>query len=346
MFPRIFPIKYSSRKKLFISSLRLSSSTSPSFHPYQLIQWILIILTIQFITSTMAHDDPYEMTADCDCGRKPFSPHTRVFGGKETLNHEYPWMAHLRFYPNKNKKRFFYCGGSLIDEKHIMTAAHCLHTVNKTLYPFDNVKVYLGLTNLKNLTKPFYVEEYFYPSAYDPTYPVEFDFAILRLTEKVIFSDIVYPICLPEKGEPIKFNDLYVAGWGHSTRERKKINPKLIHARVKYINHRQCDKMRKEYLMENYPKYRKNPEKFPLNGIHYNHMCAMDVKSSADACQGDSGGPLMAISPKNGRYFLVGVVSGGYNECGAANSPTLYTIVTHFHHITQSHVQEAQICEF
>jgi len=98
--------------------------------------------------------------------------------------------------------------------------------------------------------------------------------------------------------------------------------------------------------MENYPKYRKNPEKFPLNGIHYNHMCAMDVRNSADACQGDSGGPLMAVSPKNGRYFLVGIVSGGYNECGAPNSPTLYTIVTNFHHITESHVQEAQVCEF
>lgn len=54
----------------------------------------------------------------------------------------------------------------------------------------------------------------------------------------------------------------------------------------------------------------------------------------------------MTISPNNGRYYLVGVVSGGYNECGAPRSPTLYTVVSNFHHITETHVRDVQMCEF
>lgn len=104
--------------------------------------------------------------------------------------------------------------------------------------------------------------------------------------------------------------------------------------------------MRKEYLLENHPEYRKHINKNRLTSVHFNHMCALDTKKNADACQGDSGGPLMTINPNNGRYYLVGVVSGGYNECGAPKSPTLYTVVSNFNHITETHVRDAQICEF
>lgn len=140
-----------------------------------------------------------------------------------------------RFYPDKKSKKFYYCGGSLIDDQHVMTAAHCVHSPKKKVYPFDQVKVYLGLHDLRNLTNPIEIEEYFYPTAYDSSYPVEFDFAIIRLKRKVHFSDKIYPICLLENNANINLDNLIVAGWGHSTRERKKVNPKLLHARVRFI---------------------------------------------------------------------------------------------------------------
>lgn len=38
----------------------------------------------------------------------------------------------------------------------------------------------------------------------------------------------------------------------------------------------ECDQMRKDYLMENYPQYRKHINKDRLTNVHFNHMCALD----------------------------------------------------------------------
>lgn len=46
----------------------------------------------------------------------------------------------------------------------------------------------------------------------------------------------------------------------------------------------------------------------------------------ADACPGDSGGPLMYQDPNNGRWYLAGVVSRGWDDCGVSDiMPGIYT---------------------
>lgn len=51
----------------------------------------------------------------CGVGRK-----TRIVGGNVTSIHEYPWLVSM------TKKGMFYCAGSVISRKHVLTAAHCL----------------------------------------------------------------------------------------------------------------------------------------------------------------------------------------------------------------------------
>ena len=50
----------------------------------------------------------------------PLLYQTRIVNGHEAIKHEFPFMAALM-----NRQRQF-CGGSLIDSKHILTAAHCV----------------------------------------------------------------------------------------------------------------------------------------------------------------------------------------------------------------------------
>lgn len=45
----------------------------------------------------------------------------RIVGGSPTLAHEYPWIVGL------SRQGKIYCGGSLISQRHILTAAHCVN---------------------------------------------------------------------------------------------------------------------------------------------------------------------------------------------------------------------------
>lgn len=56
--------------------------------------------------------------SSCKCGQKTVN---RIVGGKEATRNEYPWMAGIFFY---NEELF--CGGSLINDRYVLTAAHCM----------------------------------------------------------------------------------------------------------------------------------------------------------------------------------------------------------------------------
>lgn len=53
--------------------------------------------------------------AVCGVGRK-----TRIVGGNVTSVYEFPWIVSM------SKQGTFYCAGSLITRKHVLTAAHCM----------------------------------------------------------------------------------------------------------------------------------------------------------------------------------------------------------------------------
>ena len=60
------------------------------------------------------------------------------------------------------------------------------------------------------------------------------------------------------------------------------------------------------------------------------HMCAINQQTMGDACSGDSGGPLMK-KDSNGLWYLMGVVSGSWTECGESKDAAgLYTRVRYY----------------
>jgi len=56
----------------------------------------------------------------CQCG---VAPNTKIVNGEETVPGSLPWMVSL-----EDESGFYYCGGSIISSRYILTAAHCVTT--------------------------------------------------------------------------------------------------------------------------------------------------------------------------------------------------------------------------
>ena len=65
--------------------------------------------------------------SECNCGTRELPPRgrgrNRIFGGATSIPHEYPWVVAIKRY--KRNGNLGICGGSLISNQHVLTAAHC-----------------------------------------------------------------------------------------------------------------------------------------------------------------------------------------------------------------------------
>jgi len=248
-----------------------------------------------------------KVDTSCQCG---ISGGGRIVNGAEAKAHSYPWMAAMM-----NRTGFYYCGGSVISDEWILTAAHCV--AGDPNNPTENMYVRLGdhdLTDKGDATKAdtFQVDYYIQHTNYNDR-TTNNDVALLKLKEKIDFKKFagtVAPVCLPDL--PRKYYDktVTVAGWGLLT-EGGEAPRKLHEVDLEVLWMKDC--------RENF-KYKKN-------WISHKMMCT--YKKNADACQGDSGGPVVWRNPKNGIYEQVGLVSWGIG-CARPKYPGVNTKLSHF----------------
>lgn len=137
------------------------------------------------------------------------------------------------------------------------------------------------------------------------SYKIDFDYALLELSEPVTFSEQVRPIELPSVNDVIPDESLcQVSGWGNTlnSSESKEI---LREATVPIVNQEKCNRA--------------------YNRITPRMICAGYDEGGKDSCQGDSGGPLSCIVD-NGPRKLIGIVSWG-RGCGQEYFPGVYARV-------------------
>ncbi|TRY75246.1 hypothetical protein TCAL_01672 [Tigriopus californicus] len=229
----------------------------------------------------------------------------RVVNGWPADKNEWPWIAALLLRGRQ------FCGGSLIDSTHILTAAHCVAQLTKT--DVQNLSIRLGEHNIRTRGETALFES---PAARvvrhvgfssDTLYD---DIAIITMKNAVPVSmnDTIRPVCLPS-GQSLYTGQLgTVVGWG-SLRENGPQPDVLQELTMKIWDNDQCDKIYKGV----------SPA-----GIKSFMMCA--GKKGKDSCNGDSGGPFMLGEGNN--WVQVGVVSWGIG-CGKAEFPGVYTRTTH-----------------
>ena len=102
----------------------------------------LIILTgaAWFLLQVLSSPSKFRSYLDCTCGQRKVQPESAnlvTAGTSEASSNEFPWAARLEIRIDESN---FQCGGTLVTDRHILTAAHCVNPGNQSLY----VTVILG----------------------------------------------------------------------------------------------------------------------------------------------------------------------------------------------------------
>merc|ERR1712126_516589 len=224
---------------------------------------------------------------------------SKIVGGVATEANEYPWQVGL--ISSQSSSRPF-CGGSLISDREILTAAHCTQSPVGwvTLAEHD-------ITKADGEIKAQVCSTINHPNYNGNT--LENDFAILRLCNPVTFTKMLSPACLPSSSSN-NYDSVTatVSGWG--TLQQGGSQPSVLQeVSINTMTNAQCTS---------------SPMKYPSNYIFSNMLCA-GGQGGQDSCQGDSGGPL--VTKESSSYTLIGVVSWGIG-CAQEGYPGVYSRVT------------------
>jgi len=246
----------------------------------------------------------------CKCGIRVKKG--RIIGGNTTGMNEYPWQVQFSRL-GYDRYKTHHCGGSLINNRWILTAAHCFegHYYKPGIW-----RAALGEHDLSKTNHPKHVDFRISKIVLHPKYNNQgwrFDFALLRLKKKVKFSRYshIRPICLPENDRnTYKGKNAIASGWGRMFNNDRTKPSKLQAVDLKVLSNRDCV----------------NQYSYNRTQITEQMLCAHGFGKKS-TCHTDSGGPLITQIEKH--YELIGVTSWGKGgDCANKKHPPVFARVS------------------
>uniref|UniRef100_T1J009 Peptidase S1 domain-containing protein n=1 Tax=Strigamia maritima TaxID=126957 RepID=T1J009_STRMM len=241
-------------------------------------------------------------------------PEARIIEGVETSPNEFPWQVAL-----VNASRTFFCGGSLLTSKYILTAAHCLRLPIEQLYillgthVFDEkVKPGLMLKATQTFAHPKHTYQHFL-----------FDIAIIKMNQSIEYSSTMRPACFPRPNQNYVGRIATLSGWGYNVPgDYDNRPPILMKGNVTIISLRVCREVYED-------------------AKQLSVICTGVKSGQKGPCSGDSGTPLVVLEKE--RWNQIGLLSGA-RECGDPKFPGIFTRVDCYYEWINSITTDFKFC--
>jgi Trypsin/Secretion system C-terminal sorting domain len=215
---------------------------------------------------------------------------TKIVGGANANIAEFPWQV----YYESGK---YLCGGSIIDQNWVVTAAHCTKNSNGNTIPADSMDIRVGASSYPTINgKKYYVSDVIVHSGFN-SQTLNNDIALLKIAGPINYTNAT-PIKLVSSidvaaGATDPGVMAWVTGWGLIRVTPQTLPSNLQKVQLPIVSNAQAA--------------------IVWGTIPLTDIMAGYLNGTKDACNGDSGGPLV-VKVLN-EYKLAGLVSWGSSNC-------------------------------
>ncbi|XP_055910849.1 uncharacterized protein LOC129945214 [Eupeodes corollae] len=232
----------------------------------------------------------------------------RIFGGTMAKPNAFPYQAGMML---QRAQGLYWCGGSLISDEYILTAAHCVDAVRRAL-------IFLGAHEIRNRDEDGQkrIEVTKRNFLIHPEWNarrLRNDIALVKLPEPITFTERIQPIALPRRSYEYKdFSEklAIASGWGRYAPGVHAISNTLRYVRLRIIDVETCSRS------------------FPFT-YQSTNICTSGMNGKS-TCHGDSGGPLVVRKKSSKKRILIGLTSFGSVFGCDKGYPAAYTKIVSY----------------
>ncbi|KAM4614367.1 chymotrypsin A-like [Discoglossus pictus] len=234
-----------------------------------------------------------------ECGVPAITPvvsdYNRIINGEDAVPHSWPWQVSLQ-----DRTRFHFCGGSIINELWVITAAHCSVIPNSDVAVLGEHSRVSDEEDIQTIDIVKFIIHPEYSSS------VSADVALVKLKSPAVIQPHVSPVCLAFERDVFPENlKCITTGWGRPSTGSFASATILQQVALPIVGEDACKQQWGSSVTESM-------------------ICA--GAAGASSCHGDSGGPL--VCQVGGSWHLVGIVSWGSSSCNI-KLPAVYARVSY-----------------